>query len=147
MTQPHRQTHSIFAKQFSFSTNFAISFILYKENALVRKLRIMQTGIWYIPINVCNLSLYQILSDMYVIFRLTLQGVSYYQATQISRYVTLLTKKCTKLPSQKFHCTPKLYIPSTEETCTFLFLIFSKLSYFRNIFIGKTNTKLGSTKS
>ena len=62
MTQPYRQTHSNFCKaiQFSFSTNFAISFILCKENALLRKLRIMQTGIWYIPINVCNLSLYQI---------------------------------------------------------------------------------------
>ena len=54
------------------------------------------------------------------------------------RYITY--KKCTKLPSQKFHCTPKLYIPSTEEICTYLFL-FLFLSYFWNILIGKTNAK------
>ena len=112
MTEPLRQTHSIFAKQFSFSTKFAISFILCKENALVRKLRIMQTGIWYIPINVCNLSLYQICM---------LFSDSHYRVSHIIRqhkYLGTLhyLQKCTKLPSQKFHCSPMLYIPSTEKT-------------------------------
>ena len=138
MTQSQRQTHSIFSKQFSFLTNFAIPLILCKENALVRKLRIMQTGIWYIPINVCNLSLYQICM---------LFSDSHYMVSHIIRQHKpsvryIISKKCTKLPSQKFHCKLKLYIPRIEETCTFLFLIFFKIIVSLKYFHGQNKYKI-----